>query len=58
MLNALGKVYNVNDKIEDDGNSDGDREELLEKCKNLGKTEFGSIISKYSGKTINVEKGT
>ena len=57
MLNALGKVYNVNDKIEVVlGNSDGDREELLEKCKNLGKTDFGSIISKYSGKTINVEK--
>ena len=33
-----------------------DRAELLEKCKNLGKTDFGSIISKYSGKTINVEK--
>jgi hypothetical protein len=56
MLDALGKVYNVNDKIEDAGNSDGDRAELLERCKNLGKTSFGSIVSKYSGKTINVEK--
>ena len=56
MLDALGKVYNVDNKIEEAGKSDGDRAELLEKCKNLGKTDFGSIVSKYSGKTINVEK--
>ena len=56
MLDALGKVYNVDNKIEESGKSDGDRAELLERCKNLGKTDFGSIVSKYSGKTINVEK--
>ena len=56
MLDALGKVYNVNDTIKEAGNSDADIQDLAEKCKNLGKTSFGSIISKYSGKTINVEK--
>jgi len=56
MIDALGKVYNVNDQIKKAGESDYDREDLAEKCKNLGKTDIGSIVSKYSGKVINVEK--
>jgi len=56
MIDALGKVYNVNDQIKKAGESDYDREDLAEKCKNLGKTDIGSIVSKYSGKVINIEK--
>jgi hypothetical protein len=56
MIDALGKVYNVNDQIKEAGLSNADREDLAEKCKNLGKTDLGSIVSKYSGKVINVEK--
>ena len=56
MLDAISKAYNVNDQIEETGESDGDTENLAEKCKSLGKTDFGSIISKYSGKVINIEK--
>ena len=56
MLDAISKVYNVNDQIKEAGMSDGDADNLAEKCKSLGKTDFGSIVSKYSGKVINVEK--
>ena len=56
MLGALSKVYNVNEQIKEAGESDADRDDLIEKCKNLGKSDFGSIVSKYSGKVINVEK--
>jgi len=56
MIDALGKVYNVNEQIKQAGESDADREDLAEKCKNLGKTDLGSIVSKYSGKIINIEK--
>ena len=56
MLGAISKVYNANEQIKDAGESDADRDDLIEKCKNLGKSDFGSIVSKYSGKVINVEK--
>lgn len=56
LIEDLGKVYNVDEKINNSMNNNNNEEDLVEKCKNLGAGEIGSIISKYSGKVINVEK--
>lgn len=53
MAEDLGAVYNNSEETSELDNLS--REELAQKCKSLTDTEWGSITSKYSGKTINVE---
>ncbi len=54
MMNDLGSMYNsTND--EDDILDNVDEEQLVKKCATIDKAAFGSITSKYSGKTINVD---
>lgn len=53
MAEDLGAVYNKSDDTSELDNLS--RDELAQKCKSLTDTEWGSITSKYSGKTINVE---
>ena len=45
LKDVLGEI------AEDEDN----QEDLAKKCENLGNGGFGSITSKYSGKSINVE---
>ena len=53
MAEDLGAVYNKSDDTSELDNLS--RDELAQKCKSLTDTEWGSITSKYSGKTINIE---
>ena len=53
MMNDLGSIYNKGS--DDDALDNVDEEELVKKCATIDKAAFGSITSKYSGKTINVD---
>jgi hypothetical protein len=53
MMNDLGSIYNKGS--DDDALDNVDEEELVKKCATIDKASFGSITSKYSGKTINVD---
>ena len=50
MMNDLGDIYN-----EDDDEKEEDTEELAKKCANIDKGIIGSVTSKYSGKSFNVD---
>ena len=54
MMNDLGSIYNKNSK-EEEALDNVDEEELVKKCATIDKAAFGSITSKYSGKSINVD---
>lgn len=56
IIEDLGKVYNEQQNNNNTNNNNTNDEDLAEKCANLGAGEVGSIVSKYSGKIINVEK--
>ncbi len=49
MMNDLGDIYNEGDDKEED------TEELAKKCVNIDKGIIGSVTSKYSGKSFNVD---
>ena len=49
MMNDLGDIYNEDDDKEED------TEELAKKCANIDKGIVGSVTSKYSGKSFNVD---
>lgn len=50
MLNDLGGIYN-----QDDDEDEDNEEDLAKKCATIDKGELGSVTSKYSGKSFNVD---
>ena len=63
MLNNLSEIYNESDNNNNNNNNNNNTnidmtdEELSAKCSALKKNmDFGSIVSKYSGKVFNIEK--
>jgi hypothetical protein len=52
LLDDLGVIYN---KPEDDEDNEENEEDLAKKCANIDKGGIGSVTSKYSGKSFNVD---